>query len=107
MHHNLQDAHEQCGKKDTEITKVLFINDNPNRSENTAVPAKVDLNGREADQIDLPGYHIHFYASKMECDLFEEMISRVKAADVILPGHFYGPKYEGIAGGRREANNPA
>ena len=100
------------------MTKILLINGSPNKDGNTAALAKAVLNGREAEQLNLPEYNIHFYGSDLPGDQFDEVLQKMKEADVILIGspvywhnicgsvrtlldRFYGPVGQGELSGKK------
>lgn len=68
------------------MEKVLFINGSPNRDGNTAALAKVLLEGRQYETLNLNDYRINFYGQTLEGDQLDEVIARMKAADIIVMG---------------------
>lgn len=100
------------------MSKILFVNGSPNRNGNTAALASTVLQGREAEQINLPEYNIHFYGSSLPGDQFDEVLQKMKEANVILIGspvywhnicgsvrtlldRFYGPVGQGELSGKK------
>lgn len=100
------------------MTKILFINGSPNRNGNTAELAKTLLNGHEYETLQLTDCKIYAYGQKFADDQFDEVIDKMKAADIIVIGspvywhnicgsirnlldRFYGPVQSGALKGRK------
>lgn len=66
-----------------ETGKILFINGSPNADGNTAALAKVLLEGRAYETLNLNDYRINFYGQKLEGDRFE----------VVPEGTFKGKRF--------------
>lgn len=75
---------ENKNKKDME--KILFVNGSPNRDGNTAALAKVLLEGRPYETLNLNDYRLNFYGQTLEGDQLDEIISKMKEADIIVMG---------------------
>lgn len=69
-----------------ESGKILFINGSPNADGNTAALAKVLLEGREYETLNLNDYRINFYGQKLEGDQFEVVLDKMKKADIVVMG---------------------
>ena len=65
---------------------ILFINGSPNKNGNTAALAAVLLEGREYETLNLTDYRIGSYGQKFEGDQLEQVIAKMKEADVIVVG---------------------
>ena len=63
---------------------ILFINGSPNKNGNTAALAAVLLEGREYETLNLTDYRIGSYGQKFEGDQLEQVIAKMKEADVIV-----------------------
>ena len=72
--------------KNTKMEKILFINGSPNRNGNTAALAKVLLEGREYETLNLNDYRLNFYGQTLEGDQLDELIAKMKHADIIVMG---------------------
>lgn len=68
------------------MEKILFINGSPNRNGNTAALAKVLLEGREYETLNLNDYRLNFYGQTLEGDQLDEVIAKMKAADIVVMG---------------------
>ena len=66
--------------------KILFINGSPNKDGNTANLAKVLLGTRKYETINLTNYKINFYGQTMEGDQLDEIVAKMKSADVVVIG---------------------
>ncbi|MGN1375461.1 MAG: flavodoxin family protein [Prevotella sp.] len=73
-------------KNENRMEKILFINGSPNRNGNTAALAKVLLDGRQYETLNLNDYRLNFYGQTLEGDQLDEVISKMKDADVIVIG---------------------
>lgn len=97
--------------------KILFVNGSPNQQGNTASLAKRLLSGKEYETLELIDYRINNYGQTLEGDQFEEVLEKIKGADVIIMGspmywhnicgslrnlldRFYGPVEQGILSGK-------
>ena len=65
---------------------VLLINGSPNKKGNTARLASELLDGRAYETLDLVDYKLYSYGQKFDDDQFDEIVSRMKAADIIVVG---------------------
>ncbi len=98
--------------------KILFVNGSPNKDGNTAALAKVLLEGKEYETINLTDYRINFYGQNLEGDQFGEVYNKMKNADIVVMGspvywhnicasmrtlleRFYGPIAPGTFKGKR------
>ena len=66
--------------------KILFINGSPNKNGNTASLAKALLGNRDYESLNLTDYKIGSYGQNFEDDQLEEVIDKMKSADVIVVG---------------------
>jgi putative NADPH-quinone reductase len=66
--------------------KILFINGSPNVNGNTAALAKVLLEGRKYETLMLTDYRINAYGQTLEGDQFDEVVSKMKEADIVVIG---------------------
>ncbi len=66
--------------------RILFINGSPNKYGNTAALAEALLTGKEYESLNLTDYRIGSYGQKLEGDQLEEVIDRMKEAEVIVMG---------------------
>lgn len=66
--------------------KILFINGSPNKDGNTARLAGVLLGGYEYETLSLTDYRIDFYGHVTEGDQLEEVVAKMKSADVVVVG---------------------
>lgn len=99
-------------------THILFINGSPNADGNTAALAKVLLEGRDYETLNLNDYRINFYGQTLPGDQFEEVLGKMKQADVVVMGspvywhnicasvrgfieRFYGPVSAGTFKGKK------
>ena len=98
--------------------KILFINGSPNKNGNTAALAEALLKGREYETLNLTDYRIGSYGQTFEDDQLDEVIAKMKEAEVIVIGsplywhnicgsvrnvldRFYGKVENGAFSGRR------
>ncbi len=98
--------------------KILFINGSPNRNGNTATLADALLRGKEHETLQLTDYRIGSYGQKFEDDQLDEVIAKMKEAEIIVIGsplywhnicgsvrnmldRFYGPIKNGEFSGRK------
>lgn len=65
---------------------ILFINGSPNKKGNTSVLAEELLKSKEYETLNLTDYKIYSYGQSFEEDQLDEVISRMKAAEVIVVG---------------------
>ena len=83
---------------------ILFINGSPNPDGNTAGLAKILLNGKNYETLNLTDYVIGVYGQKLPNDQFDEVIAKIKAADVLVIGsplyRCYGPVGQGELSGK-------
>ena len=97
--------------------KILFVNGSPNKNGNTAALAAALLKGKEYGTMNLTDYRIGSYGQKFADDQLDEVIAKMKAADVIVISsplywhnicgavrnmldRFYGPVENGSFSGR-------
>lgn len=74
-------------QKDTSMEKkILFINGSPNKNGNTANLAKVFLDGRDYETLNLCDYRINFYGQNLEGDQLDEIVDKMSGADVVVIG---------------------
>ena len=66
--------------------KILFINGSPNRKGNTAALADALLRGKEYETLQLTDYRIGSYGQKFEDDQLDEVVAKVKEAEVVVIG---------------------
>lgn len=66
--------------------KILFINGSPNRDGNTAELAKILLEGKQYETIMLTDYRINFYGQTLDGDQFDEVLAKMKEADIVVMG---------------------
>lgn len=96
---------------------ILFINGSPDANGNTAALAERLLNGREYEILNLVEYRINNYGQKLPNDQFDEVLEKIKRADVLVIGspvywhnicgsvrnlldRFYGPVEQGSLHGK-------
>ena len=65
---------------------ILFINGSPNPNGNTAALAQELLKGKEYETLNLTDYRINCYGQELEGDQLDEVISKMKAARIIIVG---------------------
>ncbi len=97
---------------------ILFINGSPNKDGNTAEMAKVLMNGKAYQTLDLVDYKIYGYGQSFADDQFTEVVDQMKAAQTVVIGspvywhnmsgmvrnlidRFYGPVAKGELQGRK------
>lgn len=97
--------------------KILFVNGSPNGQGNTAALAKTLLKGNEYETLNLIDYQINNYGQTLPGDQFEEVLAKIKSADVLVIGsplywhnicgsvrnlldRFYGPVRQGSLSGK-------
>ena len=100
--------------------KILFINGSPNKKGNTAALADTLLKGKEYETLNLTDYKLYSYGQNFADDQFEEILAKMKAADILVIGspvywhnmcgavrnlldRFYGPVNSGELSGRKFA----
>ncbi|MGN0232993.1 MAG: flavodoxin family protein [Bacteroidaceae bacterium] len=71
---------------ENKMEKILFVNGSPNPNGNTAALAKVLLEGRQYETLNLNDYRLNFYGQKLEGDQLDEIITKMKEADIIVMG---------------------
>ena len=98
--------------------KILFINGSPNRKGNTEALADALFRGKEYETLQLTDYRIGSYGQKFEDDQLDEVIAKMKEAEIIVIGsplywhnicgsvrnmldRFYGPIKNGEFSGRK------
>ncbi len=65
---------------------ILFINGSPNKNGNTAALARELLKGKEYETLNLTDYKVYSYGQSFEDDQLDEVIARMKEAEVIVIG---------------------
>ncbi len=66
---------------------ILFINGSPNpNGKGTAALAQELLKGKEYETLNLTDYRINCYGQELEGDQLDEVISKMKAARIIIVG---------------------
>ena len=65
---------------------ILFINGSPNKNGNTAALAEALLKGKEYETLNLTDYRIGSYGQAFADDQLDEVIARMKKAEVIVIG---------------------
>ena len=66
--------------------KILFINGSPNNNGNTANLAKILLNGKEYETLNLTDFTIGSYGQTLPYDGLGKVIEKMKEADTIVIG---------------------
>ena len=66
--------------------KILFINGSPNKNGNTKVLADKMLQGKDYETLNLTEYKIGCYGQNFADDQLDEVIGKMKEADVIVIG---------------------
>lgn len=66
--------------------KILFINGSPNKNRNTKVLADKMLQGKDYETLNLTEYKIGCYGQNFADDQLDEVIGKMKEADVIVIG---------------------
>lgn len=66
--------------------KILFINGSPRENGNTAALAKTLLEGHDYETLMLTDYRINAYGQTLPGDQLDTVISKMKAADIIVIG---------------------
>lgn len=72
MQEKQQEYENQIDKQE----KILFINGSPNREGNTATLAKVLLEGKEYETLNLTDYRINVYGQTLDGDQFDEVYKK-------------------------------
>ena len=65
---------------------ILFINGSPNSNGNTAALAKELLQGKEYETLNLTDYRIGSYGQNFKDDELDQVIAKMKQAEVIVIG---------------------
>ena len=65
---------------------ILFINGSPNKNGNTKALAEKMLKGKAYETLNLTDYRIGSYGQNFQDDQLDEVIDKMKAADVIVIG---------------------
>lgn len=68
------------------MAKIIFVNSSPNANGNTAGLAAELLKGHNYETINLTDYRINFFGQDLPGDQFDEVIDRLKTADVLVFG---------------------
>lgn len=66
--------------------KILFINGSPEKNGNTAALAKELLKGQNYESLYLTDYRINTFGQTLPGDQFDEVLSKIKEADVLVIG---------------------
>ena len=66
--------------------KILFVNGSPNKKGNTAQLAAALLEGKEYETLNLVDYRINVYGQKLPGDQLDEVLAKIKGADVLVIG---------------------
>lgn len=66
--------------------KILFVNGSPNPNGSTAELAKTMLKGYDYKTLNLVDYQINVYGQSLPGDQFDEVLDKVKSADVLVIG---------------------
>lgn len=66
--------------------KIVFINASQNRDGNTAHLGEALLKGRSYEQVNLVDYKIYQIGQDFPDDQFEEVLDKIKRADVVIFG---------------------
>lgn len=66
--------------------KILFVNGSPNKGGNTVSLAKILLNGKPFETLNLVDYKIYSYGQNFSDDQFNEVIDKIKDSDVVVIG---------------------
>ncbi len=77
---------EGSNKENGDMKKILFINGSPNKDGNTAALAKTLLEGQDYETLALCDYQINFYGQNRSGDQLDEIIAKMKDADVVVIG---------------------
>ncbi|WP_304743371.1 flavodoxin family protein, partial [Dubosiella newyorkensis] len=81
------------------MERILFINSSPEKNGNTARLAAALLEGHSYEMITLADYRINSYGSRLPGDQFDEILEKIKKADVVVLG---SPVYwHNLSGGLR------
>lgn len=83
---NAKENDKTMTQKETTSEKILFINGSPNRNGNTAALAEALLEGKDYETLNLNDYRINFYGQTLEGDQFEEVLEKMKEANVVVMG---------------------
>lgn len=73
-------------KTDNNMKKILFINGSPNRNGNTAAIAKVLLEGREYETLNLNDYRLNFYGQTLAGDQLDVVVAKMMQAEIVVIG---------------------
>lgn len=65
---------------------ILFINGSPNKNGNTAELAETLMNGKAYQTLSLADYKVYGYGQHYADDQFEEIVQKMKEADIIVVG---------------------
>lgn len=65
---------------------ILFINGSPEKNGNTAALAKELLKGHDYESLYLTDYRINTFGQTLPGDQFDEVLAKIKAADVLVIG---------------------
>lgn len=66
--------------------KILFVNGSPNIDGNTAALAERLLKGKGYETLNLVDYRINTYGQTLEGDQFDEVLTAIKEADILVIG---------------------
>lgn len=65
---------------------ILFINGSPNKNGNTTTLAELLLQGKKYETLSLVDYRINAYGQSLPGDQFDEVLQKMKQADVLVIG---------------------
>ena len=100
--------------------QILFVNGSPNPGGNTAAMAHDLLKGKDYETLNLVDYKVYSYGQSFPDDQFEEVLLKMREADVLVMGspvywhnicgamrdlldRFYGPVSPGELRGKKLA----
>ena len=66
--------------------KILFINGSPNKDGNTVSLAKILLNSKSYETLNLVDYKIYSYGQNYPDDQFSEVVEKIKSSGIIVIG---------------------
>ena len=64
--------------------KILFINGSPNKDGNTISLAKILLNSKPCETLNLVDYKIYSYGQNYPDDQFSEVVEKIKNSEIIV-----------------------
>lgn len=66
--------------------KIVFVNGSPNKNGNTRALAEKLIGTRDYELLDLNDYRINNYGQSLPGDQFDEVVNKIKEADVVIMG---------------------